>query len=103
MFQWIGYTVSRLDADYINSESLDTFSILCVPGGDMYRYAQDISLLGKDNIRGFVSNGGGYIGICGGAYFAGEKVFWRGNQLSMTSLHYISARRGSGQLHRSLF
>ena len=80
------HSVAFIDANYVNNASLDGFGILCVPGGDMYRYAQDISSVGKEKIRNFVRKGGGYIGICGGAYFASEKVFWQGNQLSMEPL-----------------
>ena len=86
MFQWMGYTVALVNADYVNKESLDNFKVLCIPGGDMYQYAQDISSEGKEKIKNFISNGGNYIGICGGAYFASEKVVWRGSQLSMTPL-----------------
>ena len=81
MFQWMGYSVALVDADYINKKGLDTFGILCIPGGDMFKYSQDISSGGKSKIRNFISNGGGYIGICGGAYFAGKKIIWQGNQL----------------------
>jgi len=86
MFRWMNYTVRSVSAEFINDNGLEGFHILCIPGGDMYDYAQDISAKGKENIKAFVRNGGGYIGICGGAYFAAEKVFWRGSQLAMTSL-----------------
>ena len=86
MFQWMGYTVSLVNADHISNVGLDNFSILCIPGGDMYQYAQDISSGGKENVKNFIRNGGGYIGICGGAYFVSEKVIWQGNQLPMTPL-----------------
>jgi len=90
MFQWMGYTVSLVKADYINNKDLDGFSILCIPGGDMYQYAQDISSGGKEKIRNFIGDGGGYIGICGGAYFTGEKVIWQGSQLPKTPLGIFS-------------
>jgi len=32
-------------------------------------------------MRSFVSGGGGYLGICGGAYFASRTVIWRGSPL----------------------
>jgi biotin--protein ligase len=86
MFHWMNYTVELVSAEYINNNELEAFRILCVPGGNMYDYAQDISSKGKENVRDFVHGGGGYIGICGGAYFAAEKVVWRGSQLSMTPL-----------------
>lgn len=90
MFQWMGYEVELIDANYINKKELDNFEILCFPGGDMFQYAQDISSEGKDDIRNFVSDGGGYIGICGGAYFASEKVVWQENELPMTPLGLFS-------------
>lgn len=86
MFFWMNYTVELIGADYIDTVGLATFRILVIPGGDMYEYAQDISPKGKEIIRTFVQDGGGYIGICGGAYFASEEVFWQGNQLPMTPL-----------------
>lgn len=86
MFQWMDYTVELVNADYINNKGLDDFLILCIPGGDMYQYVQDLSSRGRENIRNFIRDGGGYIGICGGAYFASEKVIWRGSQLPMTPL-----------------
>jgi glutamine amidotransferase-like uncharacterized protein len=86
MFQWMNYTIALVGADYINTKGLDSFSVLCIPGGNMYQYAQDISSSGMENVRNFIRNGGGYIGICGGAYFASEKVVWRGDQLPMTPL-----------------
>jgi len=42
MFKWMGYTVVLVKADLINNEGLENFNILCVPGGNMYQYAQDI-------------------------------------------------------------
>lgn len=86
MFQWMDCTVIKVTASYINGVGLDGFDILCVPGGDMYEYAQDLSSAGKQHIRSFISGGGGYIGICGGAYFAAERVVWRGTTLPMTPL-----------------
>lgn len=81
MFQWINHTVILVDADHINNKGLSGFSILCVLGGDMYQYSRSISLRGKENIRVFIRRGGGYIGVCGGAYFASERVVWQGRQL----------------------
>ncbi|UCF04832.1 MAG: hypothetical protein JSV33_13040 [bacterium] len=86
MFEWMGYKVQRISPNQINTGSLDGFDLICFPGGNMYYYSQDISVNGKQRIKQFVSGGGGYIGICGGAYFAAERVFWRGDLLDMTPL-----------------
>jgi glutamine amidotransferase-like uncharacterized protein len=86
MIRWMGLDVTVVDAEKIGRGALDGFDLLCVPGGDMYEYSQSLGSTGIQKIREFVENGGGYVGICGGAYFAGERVYWRGNQLPMTSL-----------------
>lgn len=90
MFLWMDHTVSLVYADDINRGDLADFSILCIPGGNMYQYAQDISAAGKEKIRTFILNGGGYLGICGGAYFASERVIWQGSPLSMVPLEIFS-------------
>lgn len=90
MFQWMGYESKLINADSINKKELDNFKILCIPGGDMYQYAQDISSKGKNHIRNFIRNGGGYLGICGGAYFASEEVIWQGQKLPMKPLGLFS-------------
>lgn len=56
----------------------------------MYQYSQSISSEGKKNIRDFVYSGGSYIGICGGAYFASERVIWQGTELPMTPLRLFA-------------
>jgi len=87
MFPWMGHTVERVNARQIKNGVLENIQIFCVPGGNMYQYAEDLSSKGIENIRDFIQGGGGYVGICGGAYFASERVVWRGNQLPMMSLN----------------
>ena len=86
MFEWMGYRCEVVGAQRINTEGLDGFNILYIPGGNMYQYALDISSTGKANVRSFVSNGGGYIGICGGAYFASRHIRWQGTDFIVESL-----------------
>lgn len=86
MFEWMNMPVTMIDADYVNNNALDSFKIICFPGGNMFQYSQNISSDGLDKIRKFIKNGGSYIGICGGAYFSAEKIVWQGNQLPMNTL-----------------
>jgi glutamine amidotransferase-like uncharacterized protein len=86
MFQWMGYSVRYTTAYQIRNEGLDYYRLLCVPGGDMYEYGQDLHILGANTIRDFISKGGGYIGICGGAYYAGREIYWRGDKLNIIAL-----------------
>lgn len=86
MFEWMNYSVEYVSAKDINEIGLNKYRVFCVPGGNMYSYSQDLSPKGKENIRNFVRDGGGYLGICAGAYFACSSVVWRGSSLGMTSL-----------------
>lgn len=86
MFEWMDLSVTMIDAEYVNNNPLDGFKIICFPGGDMYRYSQNLSGEGLNKIRKYVENGGNYIGVCGGAYFSSKKIIWQGNQLPMNTL-----------------
>ncbi len=86
MYEWMGYRVAIIDAEYINTNSPGGFKIVSFPGGDMYRYSQDILESGKEKIRDFIRNGGKYIGLCAGGFFTSEKLYWQGSRLIMSSL-----------------
>jgi len=76
MLRWINVTVRIVTAYDINSNQLNGSRVLYVPGGDMYQYSLEISAEGRENIRSFVRNGGGYIGVCEGAFFACDSYRW---------------------------
>ena len=59
-----------INRDSILSGALDHYNLLLMPGGDMWQYNSYLSTAGMAKIRNYVCRGGGYIGICGGAYFA---------------------------------
>ena len=44
----------------------------------MWIYRSYLTSAGIVKIRDYVSQGGGYIGICGGSYFAANQIVWRG-------------------------
>jgi len=51
------------------SEGLDaTFSMVIVSGGDGFKIAGSIGNHGFAHLKGFIHKGGGYLGICAGAY-----------------------------------
>lgn len=69
--------LAAFDFDYkrINEGSLDDLSlpgILIVPGGEIKSFLPAWGEAGVGVIRKFVMQGGIYIGICSGAYIAGE-------------------------------
>ena len=76
MLKWMNVTVKVVTAQDINNNELDGFLALYIPGGDMYQYSIEISAEGRENIQSFVEAGGGYIGVCEGAFFASESYRW---------------------------
>jgi len=56
--------------------ALDQFDVIIIPGGSGSKEAATIGEDGRTRIRKFVEDGGGYIGICAGAYLATSGFPW---------------------------
>jgi putative intracellular protease/amidase len=67
--------VTKLDADGIRA-GLDGYDVVIFTGGSGGRQANMIGLLGREQVRRFVEAGGGYVGICAGAYLACDGFLW---------------------------
>ncbi len=57
------------------------YDILYIPGGMADEYFNKMGFDGFAKIRHFVRSGGGYLGICGGAYLASDSVIWEGKKI----------------------
>lgn len=73
-----GVSYSIINSDSILMDKLSRYSVLLMPGGKPDIYAQNIGYEGFNKIREYVNCGGGYVGICGGAYIAVRHNIWRG-------------------------
>lgn len=60
----------------IDPAQLRKLDVLLVPGGSGRSTALALGEPGRDAIRQFVQEGGGYIGICGGAFLATASYDW---------------------------
>jgi len=63
--------------EYVRKSSLITgelnsYSILVIPGGYTFKLLENLTEISGRAILSFVENGGGYVGICMGAYIAFE-------------------------------
>ena len=56
--------------------TLANMHLLVVPGGGASRQAEAIGPRGREQIQRFVGQGGGYIGICAGAYLCLTGFDW---------------------------
>jgi len=68
--------VIRVCAEDIRGGVLGAFDALVVPGGSGSRQAAALDEGGRAAVRGFVKDGGGYLGICAGAYLATSGYDW---------------------------
>lgn len=71
-----GFDVARVAAADIRDGALDEFDVLIMPGGLGSGQAKDLGVSGKERVREFVRTGGGYVGICAGAYLASSHYDW---------------------------
>ena len=60
--------VLEVDATDILAGSLDPFHAVILPGGTMSGQARSLGSEGRERLQEFVRRGGGYLGICAGAY-----------------------------------
>ena len=81
MLKTLGRTceeISDSDLNYSTQDFSNLYKVILVPGGYAYWYNYFINKAGKERIRNFVKNGGGYFGICAGAFFASDRIVWEG-------------------------
>ena len=64
----------EVNARDVRSGGLDRCSVLIVPGGQTALCVATLGVRGFECIREFVADGGGYVGICAGAYIAARRV-----------------------------
>ncbi len=82
MFEWMGAEVEFVDLDDIIQGRLssENFDILYFGGGSAYFWKTEDQNDGfTQYIRDYVSNGGNYIGVCAGSYFAADYITWEGS------------------------
>ena len=80
MFQWMGADVRRISPEEIIEGKLDDFDILYMTGGWAVPYVRDLRGPGIMKIRSFLEAGGGYFGVCAGAFFAADTIIWEGKR-----------------------
>jgi glutamine amidotransferase-like uncharacterized protein len=79
-----GFEVKTISFEPIRSVSLKKFDVLIHPGGSASAQAKTLGDDGRAAVKKFVDEGGGFVGICAGAYLASSQYDW--------SLHLLDAR-----------
>jgi len=79
----IGYKdISFCSASMIVNNCLKNAKILIMPGGADLYFCEKLNGIGNQKIRDFVSNGGSFLGICAGAYYACAELDWACSEIA---------------------
>lgn len=73
-FDWVEVTYDEINNGIMQSG----FDGLIMPGGWSGEWKNQIDTVGNLSIREFVFNGGVYVGVSAGAYYASDIVIWEG-------------------------
>jgi hypothetical protein len=72
-----GTVITRLTPAEIGTAALSArFDVIVFSGGSGSAQSKAIGEAGRENVREFVKNGGGYVGVCAGAYLACAGFEW---------------------------
>jgi phosphoribosylformylglycinamidine (FGAM) synthase-like amidotransferase family enzyme len=89
------FQMTFVTAQQIREGVLKNEDVLVQGGGGAHTQSEELEAAGRDAIREFVKNGGGYLGICAGAYLASSaKASDLGilNALVVDSAHWARGR-----------
>ena len=96
------FSVTKITAEEIRDGELKKYDVLIHPGGSGSKQGRELGNNGREKVRKFVHDGGGFIGICAGAYLASADYDW--------SLHILDAKvldrkhwaRGTGRVQLTM-
>jgi predicted deacylase len=93
--------ITQVTPEEIRAGVLTNYHVVIFGGGSGSKQAEALEECGREAVRDFVGNGGGYIGICAGAYLATSGYPW---SLKMINARTISPkwRRGRGSVKLEL-
>lgn len=100
--QFDGVAIQNLMAADIRSGSLKNVDVLIHPGGSGGGQGRHLGEDGRDEIRKFIREGGGFIGICAGAYLASADYEWSLHVLDAKVLDRKHWARGKGMVNIGL-
>lgn len=91
-----GFHCVKLTPSDIQNGKLSDVDVLIMPGGSGSAQAKNLGEQGCKNVRDFVLAGGGYVGICAGAYLASAHYSWSLNLINAQVVDREHWARGTG-------
>jgi hypothetical protein len=96
------FKVVDLTVDDIRRGAWANCQVLIHPGGSGGSQGKALGEAGREKVREFVKQGGGYVGICAGAYLATRDYDWSLNILDAKVIDRQHWNRGFGMVDLSL-
>jgi hypothetical protein len=94
--------VTKLTGEDVRDGKLQGNDVVIFPGGSGSKEAATLDKFGRDQVRSFVKKGGGYVGICAGAYLASADYDWSLHILDAKVLDRAHWARGHGDVEINL-
>lgn len=91
------FRVSPISAEQILQGNLNHYHALIVGGGADLPYLHALGQVGCEKIVQFVAQGGHYLGICAGAYFACNHIDFTGKNSRIIGERYLKFFSGCGK------
>lgn len=66
-YSYVSISAAKILGGYLEQQQPD---VLIMPGGSSWKYLEKLGINGASKIRAFIDAGGGYVGICAGAFYA---------------------------------
>ncbi len=90
------FAFTEVNGASIREGVLNNFDVAIFPGGSGSGQAESLMEQGRDSVRAFVARGGGYLGVCAGAYLVTSHYSWSLNILNAKVLDTSHWDRGRG-------
>ena len=89
-FRWLelttrakGVVATPIDGEAVRGGALDAADLLVMPGGSSVEEAKSLGAAGREKVKAFVKNGGGYVGTCAGCCLLMEPASHHPDMLNM--------------------
>ncbi len=90
--------IRRIGAAEISTGVLRQFDVVIAPGGSASKQARALGTDGCRAITDFVESGGGYLGLCAGAYLASNNYTWSLKIIDAQVIDRKHWKRGTGRV-----
>lgn len=96
--QEAGFDTQCIKPGELAAGALADFDVIIMPGGSGSAQSRRLGPEGCREIQSFVDAGGGYVGICAGAYLASSQYTWSLNLINARVFDRIHWARGKGEV-----